>query len=153
MKDLIFVLDVDGVMTTGQFLYSETGKEYKIFGPHDHDGLKMLKNKLTIEFTSADEKGFSITKKRIVEDMGFDLSLVTEDHRYDYFQEKYGFSRLIYMGDGFYDAAILKDCMFGIAPQNARIEAKGAANFVTPSESGKGAVMDACLEIKNRYDK
>ena len=56
----------------------ETGKKYKIFGPHDNDGLKMLRNRLTIEFISADEKGFSITKKRIVDDMGFYLSLVTE---------------------------------------------------------------------------
>ena len=32
MNDIIFVLDVDGVMTSGQFLYSESGKEYKIFG-------------------------------------------------------------------------------------------------------------------------
>ena len=153
MKDLVFVLDVDGVMTTGQFLYSETGKKYKIFGPHDNDGLKMLRNRLTIEFISADEKGFSITKKRIVDDMGFNLSLVTEDNRYDYLKGKYGFPKLIYMGDGFYDADILKDCMFGIAPQNARGEAKEAAIFVTPSESGRGAVLDACLEIKNKYEK
>ena len=26
----IFILDIDGVMTTGQFLYSKNGKEYKI---------------------------------------------------------------------------------------------------------------------------
>ena len=28
----VFILDVDGVMTTGQFLYSEAGKQMKIFG-------------------------------------------------------------------------------------------------------------------------
>ena len=39
MKNLIFLLDVDGVMTTGQFLYSKDGKDYKVFGPHDSDGL------------------------------------------------------------------------------------------------------------------
>lgn len=41
---LNFVLDVDGVMTTGQFLYSQDGKAYKIFGPHDAEGLKMIRN-------------------------------------------------------------------------------------------------------------
>ena len=45
LKNITFVVDVDGVMTTGQFLYSKLGKEYKIFGPHDNDGLKMLKKK------------------------------------------------------------------------------------------------------------
>ncbi len=152
MKDLVFVLDVDGVMTTGQFLYSESGKEYKIFGPHDNDGLKMLKDKLEIEFISADKRGFAVSSKRIVEDMGFNLSLVSSKERYNYLQDKYGLSRIIYMADGFYDANILSDCLFGIAPQNARVEAKIAADYVTPSESAKGAVLDACLKIINEFD-
>ena len=41
----ILIIDVDGVMTTGQFIYSKYGKEYKIFGPHDTDGLDILKKK------------------------------------------------------------------------------------------------------------
>ncbi len=152
MKDLVFVLDVDGVMTTGQFLYSESGKEYKIFGPHDNDGLKMLKDKLSIEFISADKRGFAISSKRIVDDMGFNLSLVSSEERYNYLNEKYDLSRVIYMADGLYDASILSDCLFGIAPQNARVEAKTAADYVTPSESAKGAVLDACLIIINKFD-
>ena len=64
MKKLVFLLDVDGVMTTGQFLYSEGGKEYKVFGPHDNDGLKLIKDKATIKFITADERGFLITKKK-----------------------------------------------------------------------------------------
>ena len=69
MKKLIFILDVDGVMTTGQFLYSQDGKAYKIFGPHDNDGLKLLNDKVTIQFITADKRGFPISKKRIIDDM------------------------------------------------------------------------------------
>ena len=39
----VFILDVDGVLTTGQFFYSEEGKIMKIFGPDDNDGLSLLK--------------------------------------------------------------------------------------------------------------
>ena len=39
MKPKYFILDVDGVMTTGQFMYSKNGKIFKVFGPHDSDGL------------------------------------------------------------------------------------------------------------------
>ena len=60
-------------------------------------------------------------------------------------------SNLIYMGDGFYDAKVLNDCLFGIAPINARIEARKSADFITNSKSGEGAVLDACIEIKKRY--
>jgi 3-deoxy-D-manno-octulosonate 8-phosphate phosphatase (KDO 8-P phosphatase) len=152
LEDLVFVLDVDGVMTTGQFFYSDSGKEYKIFGAHDNDGLKMLKDKLPIEFISADKRGFAIASKRIIDDMGFNLSLVSSEDRYNYLNEKYGLSRVIYMADGFYDANILANCLFGIAPQNARAEAKEAADYVTPSESAKGAVLDACLKIIKKFD-
>ena len=44
MKKYLFLLDVDGVMTTGQFLYSEEGKVFKVFGAHDHDRLNLLKS-------------------------------------------------------------------------------------------------------------
>ena len=151
MKKLILLLDVDGVMTTGQFLYSQGGKEYKVFGPHDNDGLKLIKDKVTIKFITADKIGFQITKKRIVDDMGFELKLVSEQDRYEYIEEKYGFQNLIYMGDGYHDVKTLKASMFGIAPKNARKEARAASDYVTESNSGEGAVLDACLEIIRKY--
>lgn len=151
MKKYVFLLDVDGVVTTGHFLYSQDGKTYKVFGPHDNDGLKLLKDKITINFITADKRGYPITKKRIVDDMGFGLDLVSEQDRFEYIKENYNFKRLIYMGDGYYDAKILKASMFGIAPKNARKEAKRAADYITESNSGSGAVLDACLEIKKRF--
>ena len=39
------------------------GKKYKIFGPHDNDGLKMIKDLINIQFISADRNGYSITQK------------------------------------------------------------------------------------------
>ena len=62
---LTFLLDVDGVMTTGQFIYSQRGKLYKVFGAHDSDGLKLIKRDMLIKFISADKRGFSISKKEL----------------------------------------------------------------------------------------
>ena len=75
-----FILDVDGVLTTGHMIYSQDGKKYKIFGPHDNDGLKMIKDLINIQFISADRNGYSITQKRIL-DMGFSVDLVSENDR------------------------------------------------------------------------
>ena len=152
MPKLNFVLDVDGVLTTGQFLYSTEGKAYKIFGPHDADGLKMLKNKIHISFITADQKGFPISKKRI-DDMGFPIALVSEANRYEYIQKNFGLDNVIFMGDGIFDVPILKNCKFGIAPASARKEAKQAADFVTESKAGEGAVLDACLKILKHFFK
>ena len=151
MKELVFLLDVDGVLNTGQFLYSAEGKALKIFGPHDNDGLKLLKGKVKVKFLTADRRGFPITKKRVVDDMGYELELVSEEDRYEYVKRNYDLNNLIYMGDGYHDAKILKACKFGIAPASARKEARENADFVTESKAGEGAVLDACLEILRRF--
>jgi 3-deoxy-D-manno-octulosonate 8-phosphate phosphatase (KDO 8-P phosphatase) len=150
MTPKIFLLDVDGVMTTGHFLYDANGKSFKLFGPHDADGLKNISSRLQIRFITADVRGFEISRKRIVEDMGFQLEIVSESDRVA-FVERLGPEKVIYMGDGLYDAKVLKICAFGIAPANARREAKYAADFVTESKSGEGAVLDACIEIEKNF--
>ena len=67
IKDIkYFICDVDGVMTNGQFFYSSKGKIMKIFGPHDSDGLKIIREFLKIIFVTADKRGFNISKKRIL---------------------------------------------------------------------------------------
>ena len=63
IKPNLFVLDVDGVLSSGQFLYDTNGKQYKIFGPHDNDGLKLISSYIKIRFISADIRGFEISKK------------------------------------------------------------------------------------------
>jgi len=63
----------------------------------------------------------------------------------------YGFENLIYMGDGYHDAKIIKACMFGIAPKNARGEAKDVADFITESKAGEGAVLNACLKVIEKF--
>ena len=71
MKPKVFILDVDGVMTTGHFFYSQDGKVMKIFGPDDNDGLALLEPYIEIIFVTGDRKGYLISKKRIQ-----DLSLI-----------------------------------------------------------------------------
>ena len=147
------VIDIDGVMTTGTFQYSEKGKIIKTFGAHDNDGLKFVKKFFKILFITADKKGFKISKKRIVDDMGFKIKFISENERYNFIKKKFGFNNTIYIGDGIYDALILKKSSLGICPNNARIEAKNKCNFVVKSNSGEGAVLDACIYIMKKYFK
>ena len=149
---LNFILDVDGVLSTGQFLYSAQGKVYKIFGAHDADGLTLIKGRINILFISSDHRGFAISKKR-VRDMGFKIELIASHQRYDFIKDQFGLDHVIFMGDGIFDVPLLRDCKFGIAPADARIEAKRAADYVTASMAGEGAVCDACIEINKRFLK
>lgn len=141
------IFDVDGVFTNGQFIYDENGKRFKIFGPHDADGLKLLKAAgINLEAITADQRGYSITKKRIY-DMGLPLSLVGEDERLDYVANLADVGTICFMGDGHYDAEVFSVVAYSIAPANAVAIAKSRANYVTKSCGGNGAVYEAALHV------
>jgi 3-deoxy-D-manno-octulosonate 8-phosphate phosphatase (KDO 8-P phosphatase) len=150
-KTLCAIFDVDGVMTTGQFIYSISGKQFKVFGAHDHDGIKMIARRINVEFVTADKNGLAISKKRIEDDMGFPLHLVGEAERFEFISGRYGFKNTIYMADGIFDVPILRASLFSIAPKNARIEARRVVDYITPSISGEGAVLDACIKIMSVF--
>lgn len=151
IKNLI--LDVDGVLNTGQFLYTEDGKYAKVFGPHDNDGIKMIKKFVNICAITADKRGLAITKKRVVEDMGLRLEVVSEEDRIKWLKTNFNLAESIYIGDGIFDAQVFSFVAYGIAPANAFYIAKEKASFVTNAKSGEGAVAEACLHILDKFFK
>jgi 3-deoxy-D-manno-octulosonate 8-phosphate phosphatase (KDO 8-P phosphatase) len=151
MNFKVFILDVDGVMTTGHFLYSENGKQMKIFGPDDNDGLGLLNPHMEIRFVTGDRKGFAISNKRIKEDMKFDLDLVSTIKRIEWIKERYNPKEVIYMGDGIFDHYVMKEVGYSIAPANSDIIAKAHANYVTERSGGDRAVAEACLHIMQKF--
>lgn len=147
-----FVFDVDGVFTDGNFIYTEDGKFAKIFGPHDADGIKLLRKfGITVQAISADKRGFGITNKRIAEDMGIPLELVSESERLDWLKSHFDLGKCAYMGDGFHDAAIFPHVAFSVAPANAFYLTKERANYVTATNAGSGAVLEAALAFLEKY--
>ena len=151
IKPTCFILDVDGVMTTGQFLYTADGKVMKIFGPDDNDGLSLLKPYMEIRFVTGDKKGFSISKKRIEDDMGFPLDLVSTIRRIDWIKKQYDPKAVIYFGDGIFDHYVMKEVGYSIAPANSDRTAKAHANYVTERSGGDRAVAEACLHIMEKF--
>ena len=145
------ILDVDGVMTTGQFFYTAEGKAMKIFGPDDNDGLSLLKQYLEIRFITGDKKGFAITKKRIVDDMGFPLNIVSTIRRVEWIKEQCPLEQVIYMGDGIFDHYVMREVGYAIAPANADKLAKRHAHYVTERSGGDRAVAEACLHIMDKF--
>lgn len=150
-KPACFILDVDGVMTTGHFLYTADGKVMKIFGPDDNDGLSLLKQHIEIRFITGDKRGFPITKKRIVEDMGFLLDIVSTIRRAEWIKERYPLDKVIYMGDGIFDHYVMREVGYAIAPANADKFAKQHAQYVTERSGGDRAVAEACLHIMEKF--
>ena len=152
-KPTLFLLDVDGVMTNGQFVYSRNGKIQKIFGPDDHDGLSLLREFIEIRFVTGDKKGFEISKKRIVDDMNFKLDLVSTIKRIDWIKKKYPLNKVIYMGDGILDYLVMEKVFYSISPANGHEFAKKSANYTTKCSGGDRAVAEASLHIMKKFFK
>ncbi len=147
----VFILDVDGVMTTGHFLYTADGKVMKVFGADDNDGLSLLKSSLEVRFVTGDKKGFPISKKRIVDDMGFDLDIVSTVRRAEWIAERYPLESVIYMGDGIFDHYVMAKVGYSIAPANADKNAKAYASHVTERSGGDRAVAEAAMHILEKF--
>ena len=140
------VMDVDGVITTGKFSYTEDRKISKEFGSHDSDALQIVKEKINVFFISADKKGFKISEKRI-SDMGFKIELITAKDREKYILDKKKSGFTVYIGDSFTDIPAMKAADFSMAPRNAFKPARKIASFVLSCNSGEGAVAEACIYL------
>lgn len=144
------ILDVDGVLTDGGFYYTIDGKVMKKFGPDDNDALSLLRPHLEILFVTGDKKGFEISRKRI-EDMRFELFLVSTIRRVDWIKERYNLGDVIYMGDGIFDHYVMREVGYSIATCDADEHAKKYADYVTKRAGGRRAVTEACLHIMEKF--
>ena len=146
------ITDVDGVLTDGKFLYSEEGKIFKQFGPHDNDGFKIIKSLgIRVTAVSADCRGFSITKKRL-DDMGIEVYLVSEKERLNWVKKHCVLDRTAFVGDGLHDAAVMKVCGLSFAPSNALDITKNVSSYVTKAGGGNGVMLEVGMELLRMFD-
>ena len=146
-KPSCFILDVDGVMTTGQFIYSQKGKNFKVFGPDDNDGLSLLRPYVDIRFVTGDKTGYKITKKRIVDDMSYPLDLVSTIRRIDWIKKNFKLNQVIYMGDGIFDHLVMKNANYAVTLKNSLEHVLNSADYVTKRNSGDRAVAETVIHI------
>jgi 3-deoxy-D-manno-octulosonate 8-phosphate phosphatase (KDO 8-P phosphatase) len=147
-----FISDIDGCLNDGRIYWDALGqKPFKAFGNYDHDGVKLLRDHVKLIFISADRHGWDILKSRVADHMKCELHYVPEAHRYN-FVAQYGFNEVAYMGDGIFDAKIIRSAKLVIAPAQAIIEAIMAAYYNTPSKGGEGAYLDACVHIMKQME-
>ena len=109
-----FIFDVDVVLTDGKFYYSDQGKIMKIFGDADNDALSILSKYCHIEMVTGDKRGFEISKKRVEEDMGYKISLVSTFDRLEWIRKRFDLEQTIYMGDGIFDPLVFKGVYYSV---------------------------------------
>ena len=143
----IAFFDVDGVLTDGGLLYSESGETLKRFNTLDGHGLKMLKKAGIVPavITGRDSKAL---RKRL-EALGITHThFGTEDKRpaAEHTLRELGlhWSQAAAMGDDWPDLPMMQNAAFSCAPANAHVEVLALADYCTLACGGHGAVREFC---------
>lgn len=149
--------DVDGVLTDGGLLFSESGETLKRFNTLDGHGLKMLQKAgiTPVVITGRD----SVPLRTRLTALGIvHTHFGTEDKRPAAEQTLaelgLDWSQAAAMGDDWPDLPVMRRCAFACAPCNGHVEVKAIAHYVTSSSGGHGAAREFCdvlLVASGRY--
>ncbi len=153
----LLLVDVDGVLTDGRIVYSDGGEELKAFHVRDGSGLKLWR--------AQGKKAGIITGRRspVVErraaELGLDVVVQgAEDKRaaLERVLEEMGVTvgQTCYVGDDLPDVPLLHRCGVGVAVADACAEARAAADYITSTPGGRGAVrevVELLLQAQGRW--
>ena len=149
------VLDVDGVLTDGTIFVGPDGFELKQFSIIDGLGIACLK-KLGITLAVISGRFSPATTSRMNE-LRFDHIIQGRKDKGTALKElaeklQIHTEHVCYMGDDEIDIPALELAGMGVAVANAVSKALAAADYVTESRGGRGAVREVCdriLESRN----
>ena len=143
----VLFLDVDGVLTDGGLLYSDSGETLKRFNTLDGHGLKMLQK---AGITPA------VITGRDSEPLRTRLAALGITHAHYGIEEKrpaaeqtlralgLNWNQAAAMGDDWPDLPMMQPCAFAAAPANAHAEVLARSHFVSRLQGGHGAVREVC---------
>jgi 3-deoxy-D-manno-octulosonate 8-phosphate phosphatase (KDO 8-P phosphatase) len=151
----LLLLDVDGVLTDGNLLYSGSGEESKAFNTQDGFGLRLLRE-AGIQVGVITARKSAVVARRATE-LKMHYIYQGIQNKNDAFKEVVKASglkpyQIAYMGDDWLDLVLLQQVGLAIVPANGAQEVKEIAHFITKRSGGAGAVRDACdliIEGKN----
>ncbi len=148
----LLVLDVDGVLTSGNLLYTKEAIHYKAFHVLDGLGIKLLK-KTGIEVGIITSCKSDIIKRR-AQDLGLQHIYQGQDDKlisYEELKQKLNLSdqQIAYVGDDLPDLPIIRRVGLGMTVANAPQILQEQAAYVSKTPGGQGAVREICELIMN----
>lgn len=155
-KDVrLLILDVDGVLTDGNLLYTDAAAESKSFNTQDGFGLRLLLD------SGIDVGIITARKSEVVARRAKELKMTyiyqgmgNKNEAFKDILKASGLKpyEIAYMGDDWLDLVLLEQVGLAITPANGVGEVKEVVHFITERSGGSGAVRDACNLILDAKD-
>lgn len=154
----LVVLDVDGVLTSGEIIYSDSGEQIKIFSVKDGLGIRLLKEAGIKVGIITGRKGKALMHR--CENLGIDLVLDgihDKDKALDDIHAQTGIalSAMAFIGDDLPDLPAFRKVGLAVAVGDATELVQKKAHLTTQAHGGKGAVREiseAILKAQGLWD-
>ncbi|MGY5452065.1 3-deoxy-manno-octulosonate-8-phosphatase KdsC [Agarivorans sp. MS3-6] len=154
----LLICDVDGVFSDGRIYMGNDGEELKAFHTHDGFGIKALLN-IGVEIAIITGRQSKIVEQRM-QALGIRHIYQGQQDKMVAYQQmleqlKISANEVAYIGDDVVDTPVMLACALGVAVQDAHPLCKQAADYITVTPGGYGAVRELCdliLQAKGQLE-
>jgi 3-deoxy-D-manno-octulosonate 8-phosphate phosphatase (KDO 8-P phosphatase) len=145
-----FVFDVDGVLTNGDILASETGELLRTFNIKDGYALQLAVKKGYHVCIISGGRGQAMQKR--FENLGIKeifLGVIDKVPVFEDFllRNNLNAAEVLYMGDDLPDLEVMKLVRLPVCPSDASEEIKMIAQYISPYAGGRTAVRDIIEKV------
>lgn len=147
---VLLALDVDGVLTDGRITYSASGEELKSFNIKDGLGIKLLQG-AGVEVAIITGRQSAMVERRATE-LGIETIVQGREDKLGALEELCQLRGITlfqcaYMGDDLPDLGAIQASGLGLCVADGAKQVRDAADWVSSSAGGRGAVREACDAI------
>lgn len=141
----LLLLDVDGVLTDGRLLFSNSGEEIKAFSTLDGHGIKTLIQS-GIQVGIITGRTSKLVERR-ARDLGIEILVQGREDKLIALDEILADNNIekatiCYVGDDFPDLAVMRAVGLSASVPNGHPDVKSAASLITERRGGEGAVRE-----------
>lgn len=155
----MLIMDVDGVLTDGRIIYTDSGDQLKFFDATDGMGLVLL-SQAGLKSAILTAKKSKIVLKR-AKDMHINRVYPNAHRKSEVFVKilvdfKVGPEEVCFIGDDVADIPVLRRVGFAVSVPNAVGEVKNGVHYITKRGGGRGAVrevIDMILKAQGKWDE
>ncbi len=152
----LLVLDVDGILSDGRLLYSNSGDETKAFFTADGVGIKLLQSE-GVQVAIITGRSSEIVARRARE-LGIQHLMQGRDDKLVALREllaelNLNLAATAYMGDDLPDLGAIQACALGMTVADGSEFVASHADWRSQRPGGRGAVREACEFILQAQDK